>query len=86
MSTQHAQGMLLFLVLAVNSARFRISRSYSSRPYVLVHMLLINFKPQKMIAKVEHGIIKTALYSKYIVLIFVLICFDQAKFFLHWEI
>ena len=51
-----------------------------------MHMLLINFKPQKMIAKVEHGIIKTALYSKYIVLIFVLICFDQAKFFLHWEI
>ena len=37
MSTQHAQGVLLFLVLAVNSARFRIlrvTRSYSSCPFL----------------------------------------------------
>ena len=34
MSTQCAQGMLLFLVLVVNSVRVRLLRSYFSRPFL----------------------------------------------------
>ena len=35
MSMQRVQGVLLFLVLVVNFARFRIvTRSYSSRPFL----------------------------------------------------
>jgi len=40
MFTQHVQDVLLFLVLAVNSDRFGVTRSYSSHPFLcaLVHI------------------------------------------------
>ena len=44
MSTQRAHGVLLFLVLVVNSALYVITRSYSSHPFLCAldcnHVLL----------------------------------------------